>query len=127
MAVRWAAAAAVAVIAVAGCGSSSGAGKATGAPVKLERIAKAIGCTASMQTDSAEIRQGSCSTANQTYVLLTFASDKGQRAWLDDAEPYGGSYLVGTRWVVQAEAAALKPVQKELGGSVEAGTDHTGH
>ncbi|MDX6349180.1 MAG: hypothetical protein QOF84_3970 [Streptomyces sp.] len=124
--VRWAAVVAAGLLA-AGCGSSAGGQQADGGPVKLERIAGAIGCTASVQTDSAELRQGSCSTANQTYVLITFASKKGQRAWLDDAEPYGGSYLVGTRWVVQAETAALKPVQKQLGGAVEAGADHSGH
>lgn len=116
-------------LALAGCGSGSGsaAKTPTGGPMGLDKIAGAIGCTASLQTDSADIRQASCTTAKASYVLLTFTTQSGQREWLTDAEPYGGSYLVGTRWVVEAEPELLTPVQKQLGGSVESGTDHSGH
>lgn len=129
MTVRWAAAAATAaaLLAVSGCGSSDSGQQATGGPMKLERITKTIGCKSSLQTDSAELRQSSCRKAKQTFIVLTFASKTGQRTWLDNAKPYGGDYLVGTRWVVEADLKALGPVQKELGGSVEAGEDHGSH
>lgn len=127
--VRLAATTAVALLALAGCGSASGsdAKAPTGGPVGLKKMAGAIGCKASLQTDSEELRQASCTTAKATYILLTFTTQSGQRAWLTDAKPYGGSYLVGTRWVVEADPENLTPVQKELGGSVESGEDHTGH
>lgn len=116
---------AVAALAVTGCG---GPGMdSAGGPVALERIGEAVGCTPRLQTDGAELRQGACTTARGAYVMLTFASAAGQRAWLAEAEPYGGSYLVGERWVVEGEPVALEPVRQELGGRVEQGARHGGH
>jgi hypothetical protein len=127
----------------AGCGSSAASkhaasGSSSASPssaaaqpkakaVGLERIASAIGCKASVQTDSQELRQGNCATKKGPYVVVTFTTEAGKKAWLKGAEEYGGSYLVGTRWVVQAKPAALLPVQQELGGSFVAGVDHSAH
>ncbi|GAA3073911.1 hypothetical protein GCM10020254_17150 [Streptomyces goshikiensis] len=61
------------------------------------------------------------------YRMLTFAADKGQRAWLDESQNYGGTYLVGDRWVVVAASPdALAPLRKRIGGTVESGTSHGG-
>lgn len=121
---RAAAAAAVALL-VTACGGQ-GSGTPDG-PVALERIGRAIGCTPQVQTDVDELRQGACTTERGAYVMVTFTSAAGQQSWLDEAQPYGGSYLVGERWVVEAEPDALEPVRKELGGTVEEGQHHGGH
>jgi hypothetical protein len=115
----------------ASSGSSSASAGSSAQPqakaVRLERIASAIGCKASVQTDSQEMRQGNCATKKGPYVVVTFTTEAGQKAWLNGAKEYGGWYLVGTRWVVQAKPAALLPVQQELGGSFVAGVDHSAH
>ncbi|MFD3455520.1 hypothetical protein ACFWVC_25520 [Streptomyces sp. NPDC058691] len=121
---RAAAAVAVALLGTACGGQDSGA---SGGPVALERIGRAIGCTPQVQTDVDELRQGACSTERGAYVMVTFASAAGQKSWLEEAQPYGGSYLVGERWVVEADPDALEPVRKELGGRVEEGQHHAGH
>ncbi|MGR6920274.1 hypothetical protein ACU635_39085 [[Actinomadura] parvosata] len=56
--------------------------------------------------------------------MPTFAGGTGERAWLDDAEAYGGSYLVGDRWVVVAAPPPLEGVSRRLGGTVEAAHHH---
>ncbi|MEU1622286.1 hypothetical protein ABZ479_33925 [Streptomyces sp. NPDC005722] len=118
------AAVAVVALAVTGCGGQDT--DATGGPVALERIGEAAGCTPQLQTDVEELRQGACTTARGAYVMLTFASAAGQKSWLEEAEPYGGSYLIGERWVVEADPEALEPVREKLGGRVEEGAHH-GH
>ncbi|MDX3235437.1 hypothetical protein PV392_07045 [Streptomyces sp. ME03-5709C] len=115
---------AVAALAVTGCGGQDM--DTAGGPVALERIGEAVGCTPRLQTDGAELRQGACTTARGAYVMLTFASAAGRGEWLAEAKPYGGSYLVGERWVVEAEPEALEPVREKLGGRVERGA-HGGH
>ena len=37
------------------------------------------------------------------FVLATFATDRGQREWLNGAKDYGGYYLVGRKWVAVGE------------------------
>lgn len=93
----------------------------------LEGLAKAIGCKASVQTDAATVRQANCTTGKGPYVMVTFATAKGQKVWLDMSKDYGGTYLVGNRWVVTAEPAQLLPVQEKLGGSFETGRNHSQH
>ncbi|MFJ8159340.1 hypothetical protein ACIRBY_00250 [Streptomyces sp. NPDC096136] len=98
------------------------------APATVEQIATALGCTAELGTQAEELRQGACETAQGTYRMTTFHAEEGLRSWLAEAEPYGGVYLVGDRWVVTAQSAdALAPLRERLGGSVENGAEHTGH
>jgi hypothetical protein len=118
--------AAVAAVALLGTGCGGQDTDAAGGPVALERIGEAVGCTPQVQTDVRELRQGACTTARGAYVMLTFASEAGQKSWLEEAQPYGGSYLIGKRWVVEAEPEALEPVREKLGGRVEEGAHH-GH
>ncbi|AQZ63860.1 putative lipoprotein [[Actinomadura] parvosata subsp. kistnae] len=91
----------------------------------MERLATAAGCARpAMQVDAAELREAACRTSRGQYTLLTFATGAGERAWLDDAEAYGGSYLVGDRWVVVAAPALLEGVRRQVGGTVEAAHHH---
>ncbi|MFI7497377.1 hypothetical protein ACIBVL_02480 [Streptomyces sp. NPDC049687] len=124
------AAAAVAALTMAGCGSS-GSGKAevsvpTAATGSLEHLAAEVDCTPNMQTDADELRQAICKTAAGKFLLLTFATDRGQREWLNGAKDYGGHYLVGRKWVaVGEETSTVTTLRKTLGGDIEEGTDHS--
>ena len=80
---------AAAVLALAGCGSgeSDAAAKvpvtATGS---LESLAAKVKCKPDMQIDSDEVRQAICTTSDGKYVFATFATDRGQREWINDAK-----------------------------------------
>ena len=132
---RGAAAVAVVLLA-AGCGASSQAKGAkrssappsAGAkPVAMSGIAEAIGCKPNVQTAASDITQADCRTKKGHYVMVTFTSQKGQKTWLSMSKDYGGTYLVGSRWVVTSSPAALLPLQEKLGGSFEEGTNHSQH
>ena len=52
--------------------------------------------------------------------MLAFATGKGQRDWLEYAQMYGGSYLVGERWIIAARPKeALTAARARLGGSIQ--------
>ncbi|MFF2192092.1 hypothetical protein [Streptomyces sp. NPDC058157] len=98
------------------------------ASATVEQLASALGCTAELGTQAEELRQGSCETGQGAYRMTTFAATAGLRSWLAEAEPYGGVYLVGDRWVVTAPSEdALAGLRERFGGSVENGARHTGH
>ncbi|MET7678451.1 hypothetical protein ABZX94_27225, partial [Streptomyces seoulensis] len=61
------------------------------------------------------------------FVLATFATDRGQREWINDAKDYGGHYLVGRKWVAVGDDGVVNALRGTLGGEVEAGADHSGH
>ncbi|GAB2772736.1 lipoprotein [Streptomyces chlorus] len=117
---------AVAVLALAGCGSGGGESEvpatATGS---LEHLAAEVKCKPNMQTDADTIRQAICKTGKEKYVLATFATDRGQREWIDMAKDYGGFYLVGRKWVAVGEENVLDDLRGRLGGDVEEGIDHS--
>ncbi|MGW0366936.1 hypothetical protein [Streptomyces sp. NPDC002990] len=101
-------------------------------PTSIEAIATAIGCTAEVNVQAEELREGGCVTGQDTYRMITFAAEPGLRVWLSEARNYGGSYLVGDRWVVTTPSAqALTALRARLGGTVEHGDTHeapaTGH
>ncbi|MFF4325083.1 hypothetical protein ACFYZT_01030 [Streptomyces sp. NPDC001591] len=98
------------------------------APATVEQLAAAVGCTAELVTQAEELRQGACQTGQGAYRMTTFAAEEGLRSWLAEAEPYGGFYLVGDRWVVTGPSAdALAGPREHLGGRVETGAAHMGH
>lgn len=117
-----------AVLALAGCGSGGGAGAvpptATGS---LESLAAEVKCAPDIQTDADEIRQALCKNRDGKFVLATFATDRGQREWINDAKDYGGYYLVGRKWVAVGEDGVVRALRGRLGGDLEAGTDHSAH
>ncbi|MEU7006142.1 hypothetical protein [Streptomyces sp. NPDC046332] len=114
-----------AAVAATGCQSQAEAPEE--ASGTLEQIAERAGCAPDLQTDAAELRQAKCATDDGTYVLTTFATDRGQREWLNQAKDYGGSYLVGRKWAVSADAGTVKQVRERLGGQVETTEPHAPH
>ncbi|MBW5486561.1 hypothetical protein GPJ59_33105, partial [Streptomyces bambusae] len=98
-------------------------------PAPLQDIAAAIGCTPSVSVEAEEVRQGGCETPGGTFRIMTFAAERGRQDWLAEARAYGGTYLVGDRWIVTARPeTALAPLRDRLGGSLESGEAHdAGH
>ncbi|MEU8520293.1 hypothetical protein [Streptomyces sp. NBC_01216] len=113
-----------ATVLVSGCGRDEAPEEATGT---LEEIAARADCAPDLQTEAAELRQARCTTADGRYVLLTFATDRGQREWINEAKDYGGSYLVGRKWVASGDAGAVTALRDRLGGTVETGAAHQSH
>ncbi|MFD5268012.1 hypothetical protein [Streptomyces sp. NPDC058335] len=88
------------------------------APAKVEVIAGLTGCEADIRIEADELRQGACTTADGGYLITTFPEEELKETWLDSASVYGGTYLVGTRWVVSAEPELLERFRGRLGGTV---------
>ncbi|MER6425552.1 hypothetical protein [Streptomyces sp. NPDC001137] len=121
---------AAAVLALAGCGtgnSDAAAKVPTAATGSLESLAAKVKCKPDMQIDSDEVRQAICKTSDGKYVFATFATDRGQREWINGAKDYGGFYLVGRKWVAVGEDKVVKALQHTLGGAEEIGTNHSAH
>ncbi|CAL9430725.1 hypothetical protein [Streptomyces sp. NPDC057838] len=118
---------AVAILALAGCGSG-GEHEAAAVPEavtgSLEHIAAEAKCKPNMQTDADTIRQAICKRGEEKYVLATFATDRGQREWLNGAKDYGGYYLVGRKWVAVGQEKTVTALQGTLGGTMEEGSEH---
>lgn len=132
---KLAAGAVVALLALAGCGGSGEGGAEGGsadrAPAtatgSLEDLAAEVKCRPDIQTDADEIRQGVCKVDAGKFILATFATDRGQREWLNGAKDYGGSYLVGAKWVAVGDQKMVTSLRGRLGGSLEEGTSHGAH
>lgn len=132
--VKLAAGAAVALLALTGCGGSgdNGAGGSRNAAAEvpttatgsLEELAAEAKCKPEIQTDADEIRQGVCKVSGGKFILATFATDRGQREWLNAAKDYGGSYLVGAKWVAVGDQRMVGTLRGRLGGTVEEGASH---
>ena len=123
--------AAVALLMLTGCGGGSGGKAATTedtvpatATGSLEDLAAEVKCTPDIQTDADEIRQGVCKISGGKFILATFATDRGQREWLNGAKDYGGSYLVGAKWVAVGDQKMVTTLRGQLGGTVEEGASH---
>ncbi|MFF7115294.1 hypothetical protein ACFY91_23720 [Streptomyces albogriseolus] len=117
---------AVAALALAGCGSG-GHGEHEVPPTatgSLEKLAAEAKCDPDMQTDADTIRQALCEKGGEKYVLATFATDRGQREWLNTAKDYGGYYLVGRKWVAVGEERTVEALRSTLGGDLEEGSEH---
>jgi hypothetical protein len=93
-----------------------------GPPLTLEQLAAKSGCQPKIQTGATDLRQGYCTTQEGKFVLVTFTTDKGQKAWLDQAQDYG-KYLVGNRWAAGADPKVLEKLRGKLGGDIS-GTSH---
>ncbi|MFI1220871.1 MULTISPECIES: hypothetical protein [unclassified Streptomyces] len=90
----------------------------------LEQLAKKAGCDPNVGTEAAELRQANCKTDEGRYVLTTFATDRGQREWINEAKDYGGSYLVGRQWVASGDPDVVAALRGRLGGTVETASPH---
>ncbi|MEU0988919.1 hypothetical protein [Streptomyces sp. NPDC005953] len=90
----------------------------------LEQLAARASCTPNVQTDAEELRQANCTTSDGRYVLTTFATDRGLHEWITEAKDYGGTYLVGRRWVAVGDEKVITALRGRLGGTVESGSLH---
>ncbi|MFF0016130.1 hypothetical protein [Streptomyces sp. NPDC005374] len=125
---------AAAALALAGCGTGGDA-KAAAVPSaatgSLEHLAAEVKCTPNIQIDADELRQAVCKKAANSpgkFILATFATDRGQREWINGAKDYGGHYLVGRKWVAVGETTkTVTTLRATLGGDIEEGTDHSAH
>jgi hypothetical protein len=89
-------------------------------PYKVEDLAAAVNCTPEFQGKTTDFRQAGCKAKGEDYLLLDFVTDKGQQAWLDNALIYGGTYLVGERWILSSSSEkAMKNLYDELGGTIK--------
>ncbi|MFB8775298.1 hypothetical protein [Streptomyces broussonetiae] len=128
-------------LALTGCGADGDRDAvpetATGS---LERLAAEVECEPDIQIDADELRQALCEQAEgevkgakgakagkaEKYVLLTFATDRGQREWINEAKDYGGYYLVGRKWLAVGHEDVVTSLRATLGGDIEVGADHSG-
>nr|WSW69600.1 hypothetical protein OG461_27280 [Streptomyces sp. NBC_00995] len=121
----WCAAVVAGLALLTGCaGDGDGSDIPPTATGTLEELAARAHCEPRLQTDAQELRQANCATADGRYVLATFATDRGQREWINEANDYGGSYLVGRRWVAVSNAAVIAALRGRLGGTVETASPH---
>lgn len=90
----------------------------------LEDLAAKSGCRLQSRTRAEELRQGACKTGRGRYTLVTFTTEEGQGNWLREAKPWGGTYLVGPRWVAVGGEQTLRSLRRDLGGEIQPGEDH---
>lgn len=125
---RAAAAVLAGLVLLTGCGGGADGDDRPAVPPTatgtLEQLASKTDCEPNLQTDAEEIRQANCRTGDGRYVLATFATDRGQREWLNEANDYGGSYLVGRKWVAVGDAKVVTALRGRLGGTVETASPH---
>jgi hypothetical protein len=89
-------------------------------PYTVEELATKIGCTPDFQGTTTDFRQAMCKTGKDKYLLLDFVTDKGQKDWYENAILYGGSYLVGERWILTSTSEKqMVTLQDKLGGKIE--------
>ncbi|MFE0871758.1 hypothetical protein [Streptomyces rochei] len=121
-------AAAAAVLALSGCGFGGDGETAVPetATGSLEHLAAEARCDPDLQTDADTIRQALCGKGDGKYVLVTFATDRGQREWINTAKDYGGHYLVGRKWVAVGHQDVVAALRGRLGGTLEEGARHGG-
>ncbi|MFF0202643.1 hypothetical protein [Streptomyces sp. NPDC005017] len=113
------------LLALASCGSEDGGESVPPtASGSLEHLAAEADCRPDVQTDADEIRQAICETDDGKYILATFATDRGQREWINEAKDYGGHYLVGRKWVAVGETEVVTALRGSLGGTIEEGKSH---
>ncbi|MBO2465910.1 hypothetical protein [Actinomadura violacea] len=123
-----AAAAVLALPLAAGCSAkkagASGDADRAAAPASLDELAARTGCSLAGRRKADQLQQGNCQNSRGHYVLVSFDSDQDMNAWLNEAKPWGGTYLVGTRWVAVSTQATLQSLRKDLGGHILSGDMH---
>lgn len=97
-----------------------------GGPATLEELAAKAGCSLSVQGHGRDLRQGSCAGSGDPLTMVTFDTDQNQKDWLTGAQAYGGTYLIGTRWVVVGRPEVLDALTGKLGGRLEQ-AEHGSH
>lgn len=101
-------------------GTAPGSAAVPARPMTVEQVAASVGCQAKFTMMVTDYRQATCAADGASLVILDFATARGQRDWLDNAQPYGGFYLVGERWALSGNSLDyISGLQGRLGGTVE--------
>jgi hypothetical protein len=112
----------------AGCNAkkagASGDADRAAAPASLDELAARTGCSLVGRRKAQQLQQGNCQNSRGQYVLVSFDSDQDMTSWLNEAKPWGGTYLVGTRWVAVSTPNTLQSLRKDLGGHILSGEMH---
>ncbi|GGV38861.1 hypothetical protein GCM10010277_26270 [Streptomyces longisporoflavus] len=108
------------------CGSDGDDAPPDTASGSLEQLAAKARCEPDIQTDAAELRQATCDKGARRYVLVTFTNARGQAEWFDEAADYGGTYLVGEKWIAVGDEKVVMRLRGRLGGTVEKSSHHSG-
>ncbi|MFG2086073.1 MULTISPECIES: hypothetical protein [unclassified Spirillospora] len=119
------AAAALTLPLAAGCGGADASDGKSAKPASLKELAEQTDCSVTGKRKVADMEQGNCKNDLGQYVLLSFTTDKNMNAWLEEAKPWGGVYLVGARWVVVSKEKTLQTIRKDLGGKIVHGDSHS--
>lgn len=85
-------------------------------PTSATDLASNLGCHFKDTSDEMFVKQGGPCGA---YYLDTFSSDDAQDSWLEFADAFGGTYLVGDGWVIVGKQAALEAAQAKVGGDIQ--------
>ncbi|GGP85695.1 hypothetical protein [Streptomyces melanogenes] len=94
-------------------------------PPPTEKIAAAIGCTLDTAVTAEELHEAACAAKGTQYRVMSFATREGEQVWLDEAEAYGGTYLVGPRWVIVCQPeGATEALKAKLGGELQKAPSH---
>lgn len=123
-------AAASAALLLGGCSGDSGTASVakTAEPPTVEKLGSAVKCKAEIRKKVEDYRLGDCKAKKTLFTFVTFKDNRAKRGWLDFSKDYGGTYLVGSRWIVVTDkASSLGPIQAQYGGTVERGAGHGGH
>ncbi|MFI0448861.1 hypothetical protein [Actinomadura sp. 6N118] len=101
-------------------GQAAAAGAGPAAAASIEQLAARMGCVPQPRGGkAADYRQAICATTAGKYVINTFDTAKGQQEWLEYSKMYGGTYLVGTRWIVVSSPQLPTPLRTKLGGQLQ--------
>ena len=105
---------------LAGCGQGAAATPPPDRAHTVEELATTVGCTPDFQGKGSDFRQAACETGTAKYIFFDFRTDARKRAWLDEALIYGGTYLVGDKWILTTQKDAdLERLRGRLGGTIE--------
>lgn len=104
-----------AALLLAACsGSEDGAGDIASG----QDLADAIGCTG-FSNDSEEMfvsEGGTCQLDGEEIFIYYFADNAARDNYVDVGSEFGGNYLIGDNWVVDAPSATLDAIKADIGG-----------
>lgn len=107
-----------ATMVLVGCsGGDSGGGEDVGSG---QDVADMIGCTG-FEGDSEEMyvtEGGSCSLDGEEIYAYYFSDNDRRDSWVEVASQFGGPYLVGDGWVVDAKPGVLESIEADHGGEL---------
>ncbi len=100
-----------------GGGSVAAGGQANAAPLTVEQLSARVGCKPRMQVNAADVRTGYCKTPDGEFLVTTFRTQAGKKAWME-AAPGDDPHLVGNLWTVMSSRSVLDLLRERLGGDV---------